>query len=80
MLFSYVIKKPKYLETEEAIEEKREELEEKRLEKEKVISKNTSTTSFRAQEKLRKLKELKDNDLITLEDYETKKKQILETL
>ena len=38
------------------------------------------TGTNRTQEKLRKLKELKDNDLISVEDYENKKKQILENL
>lgn len=76
MLYSYVIKEPEYLQTQRALdileEEKQEEL---KLNK---IGKPTSTN--RVQEKLRKLKELKDNDLISVEDYENKKKQILENL
>lgn len=80
MIFSYVIKKPTYLETDEALEERQEEIEEKRLEKEKAQAKNiTTTTSFRLQEKLKKLKDLYDNNLITEEEYNQKKSQLLET-
>lgn len=77
MLYSYVIRKPKYLETEEALQELREELEEKQAKKEKD---QKLSSSFRLQEKLRKLKDLKDNNLITEEEYNQKKNQLLETL
>lgn len=75
MLFSYVIKEPIYLETEIAINL----LEEEKLDA-KFIKLGKPTGTNRTQEKLRKLKELKDNDLISVEDYENKKKQILENL
>lgn len=75
MLFSYVIKEPIYLETEIAINL----LEEEKLDA-KFIKLEKPTGTNRTQEKLRKLKELKDNDLISVEDYESKKKQILENL
>ena len=77
MLYSYVIRKPKYLETEEALQELREEIEEKQAKKEKD---QKLSSSFRLQEKLRKLKDLKDNNLITEEEYNQKKNQLLETL
>lgn len=77
MLFSYVINKPHYLATEEALEELAEELEEKRLEKEKAKNKTTNSTSFRLQDKLKKLKDLKDNNLITEEEYSKKKEELL---
>lgn len=77
MLFSYVINKPHYLATEEALEELAEELEEKRLEKEKAKNKTTNSTSFRLQDKLKKLKDLKDSNLITEEEYSKKKEELL---
>lgn len=77
MLYSYIIRKPNYLETEEALQELREEIEEKQAKKEKD---QKLSSSFRLQEKLRKLKDLKDNNLITEEEYNQKKNQLLETL
>ncbi len=78
ILFSYVIKCPNYLETEEAIKIKEDEEQEKEeLKAEKNLIKNGS---FRLQDKLRKLKELKDNDLITEEEYTTKKNKLLKEL
>lgn len=77
ILYSYIIKTPKYLETEEAIQELKEELEEKQAKKEKD---QKISSSSRLQEKLRKLKDLKDNDLLTEEEYNQKKNQLLETL
>lgn len=77
MLYSYVIKKPNYLETEEAIRELEEQIEEEQAKKDKN---QKVTSSFRLQDKLRKLKELKDNNLITEEEYNQKKNQLLETL
>lgn len=77
MLYSYVIKKPTYLETEEAIRELEEQIEEEQAKKDKN---QKVTSSFRLQDKLRKLKELKDNNLITEEEYNQKKNQLLETL
>lgn len=77
ILYSYIIKTPKYLETEEAIQELKEELEEKQAKKEKD---QKISSSSRLQEKLRKLKDLKDNGLITEEEYNQKKNQLLETL
>lgn len=77
ILYSYIIKTPKYLETEEAVQELKEELEEKQAKKEKD---QKISSSSRLQEKLRKLKDLKDNDLLTEEEYNQKKNQLLETL
>lgn len=79
MLFSYVIKTPTYLETEEAINIYNEEIEEERIRKEKIQNKNNPSTSFRLQEKLKKLKDLRDNNLITEEEYNQKKSQLLDT-
>lgn len=77
MLYSYVIRKPNYLETEEACQELREEIEEKQAKKEKD---QKLSSSFRLQDKLRKLKDLRDSNLITEEEYNQKKNQLLETL
>ena len=79
MLFSYVIKTPTYLETEEAINIYNEEIEEERIRREKIQNKNNPSTSFRLQEKLKKLKDLRDNNLITEEEYNQKKSQLLDT-
>ena len=80
MLYSYVIKSPKYLETEEAIQLKQEEIEEIKLRKEKLRNKVEikSTTGSGLQDKLKKLKELRDNQLITEEEYQDKKAELLE--
>ena len=80
MLYSYVIKTPKYLETEEAIQLKQEEIEEIKLRKEKLRNKIEvkSTTGSGLQDKLKKLKELRDNQLITEEEYQDKKAELLE--
>lgn len=74
-IYSYVVKTPNYLETEEAIAQYNEEIEE--LAREKQSAKNQ--TSFRLQEKLKKLKDLRDQNLITEEEYTTKKNQLLDT-
>lgn len=76
MLFSYVIKTPKYLETESLIKEIEEEQKEQERLKE---SKNNTNQSFRLQEKLKKLKELKDQNLITEKEYTYKRNQLLDT-
>lgn len=76
MLFSYVIKTPKYLETETLIKEIEEEQKEQERLKE---SKNNTNQSFRLQEKLKKLKELKDQNLITEKEYTYKRNQLLDT-
>ena len=47
------------------------------LAREKQSAKNQ--TSFRLQEKLKKLKDLRDQNLITEEEYTTKKNQLLDT-
>lgn len=78
MVFSYVIKTPTYLETEEAVKIYNDEIEEKRIEKERSQLKNNNT-SFRLQEKLKKLKDLKDQNLITEEEYTNKKSELLNT-
>lgn len=73
MLFSYVIKTPTYLETVEAF---------KIIEKEEMDAKFSAEKGKKmamttAQGKLKKLKELRDNDLISEQDYEEMKKEIL---
>lgn len=80
MLYSYVIKTPNYLETEEAIQLKQEEIEETKLRKEKLRNKIEvkSTIGSGLQDKLKKLKELRDNQLITEEEYQDKKAELLE--
>lgn len=80
MLYSYVIKTPNYLETEEAIQLKQEEIEETKLRKERLRNKVEvkTTTGTGLQDKLRKLKELRDNQLITEEEYQDKKAELLE--
>lgn len=80
MLYSYVIKTPNYLETEEAIQLKQEEIEETKLRKERLRNKVEVKTSTGTglQDKLRKLKELRDNQLITEEEYQDKKAELLE--
>ena len=78
MLYSYIIKAPNYLETEEAIQEKQEELEEKRLRKEKLNQKITNTKDSDYKNKLVELKNLRDAELITEEEYTSKKKEIIE--
>ena len=79
MLFSYVIKQPNYLETEAAIEIMNKELEDIRIKEEKNSLKSSPYKSTRIQEKLVKLKELKDLNLISEKEYEQKKAQLLET-
>lgn len=80
MLYSYVIKTPNYLETEEAIQLKQEEIEETKLRKERLRNKVEvkTTTGTGLQDKLKKLKELRDNQLITEEEYQDKKAELLE--
>lgn len=75
ILFSYVIKTPTYLETPINVSM----LQEDEIEI-KCAKINKPTENTRIYEKLKKLKDLKDNGLITSEDYENKKKQILENL
>ena len=77
MLFSYVIRKPEYLETDEAIEALQQQYDEENLKKEKT---QKLSSSFRLQDKLRKLKELHDNKLISDDEYIAKKNQLLDTL
>ena len=78
MLYSYIIKAPNYLETEEAIQEKQEELEEKRLRKEKLNQKTVHTKDSDYKSRLVELKNLRDAELITEEEYISKKKEIIE--
>ena len=78
MLYSYIIKAPNYLETEEAIQEKQEELEEKRLRKEKLNQKTIYAKDSDYKNRLVELKNLRDAELITQEEYINKKKEIIE--
>lgn len=77
ILFSYVIKKPTYLETEEAVKIQKEQLEEIELAKEKerqiIRGKN-------AKANLEQLKQLYEKNLITQKDYDNKKKEILDVM
>ncbi len=77
MLFSYIIKTPKYLETPKAIELYNQEQEEEKLKKQKSYNKSMNVT---IEEKLKKLKELRDANLITKSEYETKKTNLLNSL
>lgn len=74
ILYSYVIKTPDYLRTEEAVKEVEEQIEKQNKENNKNLN-----ASFRLQEKLKKLKDLKDQGLITDEEYTNKKNQLLDT-
>ena len=80
ILFSYVIKTPKYLETEEAIKQVNDELQAEKERKERIQNRTiTKTTSINSLEsKLKKLKELKNQDLITEEEYKEKKAELLD--
>ncbi len=75
ILYSYTIKIPTYLETQEAINQLQEEIEKDK----KLKDKDNQNISFRLQEKLKKLKDLRDQNLITEEEYTNKKNQLLET-
>lgn len=80
ILYSYVIRTPEYLETDEIVEQLKEELEEAdREKKEKAQIKNQVNGSFRLQDKLKKLKDLKDQGLITEKEYTYKKNQLLDS-
>ena len=74
ILISYVIKDPTYLETEEAIKIKEDELEviQAAKEKERLIIKGKDDEA-----KLKHLKKLLDQNLITLKDYEKAKSEII---
>ena len=78
MLFSYVIKRPDYLITEAAVEIVNKEKEDIRIKEERDLLKSSPYKSTRIQEKLVKLKELKDLNLISEKEYEQKKAQLLE--
>lgn len=73
ILFSYIIKTPNYLETKTAIDIKKEE----QL-KEKFINRDKSNKKVSIEEKLKHLKELKENNLITEEDYQKMKETLLD--
>lgn len=78
MLYSYVIKVPNYLETEEAIKQYEEEIAQRKARQERLENRKqfkVSDTSI--QDKLKKLKELRSADLITEEEYLDKKADIL---
>lgn len=81
ILYSYIIKTPKYLETEEAIQQKQEEIDQIKVRKEKLLerksSSNNVSTTYTYKDKLKKLKELRDDNLISEEEYLDKKSEIL---
>lgn len=78
VLISYVIKSPQYLETDKAKQIIEQETEENAARKERLSTQikfsNTSVES-----KLKKLKELKDQKLISDEEYRNKKKELLDS-
>ena len=81
-LLTYNIKKPVYLETDEALKILKEEDADRKARKKamnaKYITKQSvQTDAGTVKEKLKKLKELKDSGLISNEDYEDKKAEIL---
>ena len=80
ILFSYVVKTPKYLETEEAIKQVNDELQAEKERKERIQNRTIKTTSINSLEsKLKRLKELKNQDLITEEEYKEKKAELLDS-
>ena len=79
MLFSYVIKTPNYLETEEAIKQVNEELELEKAKKEQIKNRSQVKSTNNIENKLKKLKELRDQNLITEEEYTNKKLDLLDT-
>lgn len=83
-LYSYVIREPEYLETEKAIailkkEEERREFRQAKLDG-RIETKKTTLTSDLVKEKLKRLKELKDANLISQEDYDEKKAEIIDSI
>ena len=83
-LYSYVIREPEYLETEKAIailkkEEERREFRQAKLDG-RIETNKTTLTSDLVKEKLKRLKELKDANLISQEDYEEKKAEIIDSI
>ena len=79
ILYSYIIKTPKYLETEEAIQQKQEEIDQIKSRKEKLLERKSSLNNISTtyKDKLKKLKELRDDNLISEEEYLDKKSEIL---
>lgn len=79
ILYSYIIKTPKYLETEEAIQQKQEEIDQIKVRKEKLLERKSSSNNVSTtyKDKLKKLKELRDDNLISEEEYLDKKSEIL---
>lgn len=77
VLISYVIKSPQYLETERAKKIVEEEIQKVELHKTQISSAKISTNSVES--KLKKLKELKDQKLISEEEYKNKKKDLLDS-
>lgn len=83
-LYSYVIREPEYLETEKARailkkEEERREFRQAKLDG-RLETKKSSLTSDLVKEKLKRLKELKDANLISQEDYDEKKAEIIDSM
>lgn len=78
MLYSYVIKVPSYLETEEAIKQYEEEIVQRKARQERLENrKQVKVSDTSIQDKLKRLKELRSADLITEEEYLDKKADIL---
>lgn len=79
ILYSYIIKTPKYLETEEAIQQRQEEIDQIKSRKEKLLERKPSSNNISTtyKDKLKKLKELRDDNLISEEEYLDKKSKIL---
>lgn len=84
MNYSYVLRNPEYLLTQEAIEIHDKEIADKKRAEEVAIAKENRKLGIKTnkdltiKEKLRKLKDLRDLDLITEENYQEKKSEILE--
>lgn len=87
ILFSYIYKDPKYLVTDEAVEmlEKEQIERQQRLARfggglaQPVSNSVQEKKGVTVEEKLEKLKNLKDKNFITEEEYEKRKKQILDS-
>lgn len=80
MLYSYVLRTPKYLETEKARDIRQKELARQEARRNRSNSLEYMSTKSDIKNKLAHLKELKDNNLISEDEYLAKKSEILEEM
>lgn len=76
-LFSYVMNKPNYLETEAVIEVYNKEIEDKKLKQMRDLIREKIDEDIAIEDKLKKLKNLKSSGLITEQEFKEKKAEIL---